>query len=245
MWSIASVSLQSVEFDFSSSDGGKQTTRALVADGEVLVNSVDLAGPDDHDRFEVQVCEECGLVHCSAGGWVSARRIGDVLVWIPAFGSMTDDWSINEYGPPDILRRRGCPSFRGKVLVSLLDALAWHERMPLVQPLLLREAVLIAQFEAPNRVLGRFPEPARLGRSRIIAADPGNLDAELTILGECLTAAACSRSEAVAVAATAHLTLYHDDRAVTEWQPISRDRHGGLALRLANDIHVSLVEISA
>jgi hypothetical protein len=248
MWPVGSIALEPVEFDFSSSWGGKHRTRALVVDGEILVNMVDRAGPDEPPdelgQFQVEVCEQCGIVHCSPGAWVAARRIHDILLWIPAFESMTDLASANEYGPPSSLRKKGCPYFRGDVLASLLDALPWHQRMPLVPQLVLREAILIAQFEAPFRVLGRFPEPARLDRSRIIAADPGRLDAEVALLQACLAAAASSQSVVLAVPATAHATLYLDDRAVTEWQPLSRDHHDGLALRLAGDIHVSLVEVA-
>ena len=177
-------------------------------------------------------------------GW-PLGEVGEILVWTPAFGSMTDDWSMNEYGPPMYLRKNGCPYFRGQVLASLLGALAWHERMPVVQPLLVREAVLIAQFKAPKRVLGRFPEPARLDRSKIIAVDPGQLDTEIALLDDCLAAASSSQSVATAVQATASSTLYLGGRTSTEWLPLSRDRQGGPALRLGSDIHVSLVEVSA
>ncbi len=81
LWRVKRVEARQAVLDFSSSDLGQARVTQVVADGVVIANA------REHTRWterasQVQVCEECGVERCTPGGWVAARRAGDVVLWI-------------------------------------------------------------------------------------------------------------------------------------------------------------------
>ena len=108
MWSIDTIETVPVALDFSSSGQGRRAATAVVAAGVCLFNAIELVEVETV-ATQVEVCESCGIVRCSSGGWVAFRRIGDRVVWIPAWAKMEE--GELEYGPPPFLRSRGVPAF--------------------------------------------------------------------------------------------------------------------------------------
>jgi hypothetical protein len=249
MWAVRSLSLHDVTYDFTSSAQGTHQDQSLTADGVVLVNGVNMAArpgsKPDEGRFQVIVCEDCGFPHCAGGGWIALRKIGTSLLWIPAFDDMIDECSRIEYQPPSAFVSRGFPIFRGAVRDELLRLLSWMGSMDLIRPLTLREAVLVVQQEAPQRMLGRHPDLPKIERRRVLSAAGDNVEERLDYLSGKLISALNSDEVAVAVEAAHDDVLHLDDAAVTEWRPMGVDSNGHPSLRLGPDLHVALPEGSA
>ena len=67
--------------DFSSSGQViKPRWTKLIVDETVLGNALEWIDWRD-DPVQVTLCEECGIGHCSSGGYVHVSRIGRDLLW--------------------------------------------------------------------------------------------------------------------------------------------------------------------
>ncbi len=111
MWSIEDIELVPVELDFSSSGHGRRAATAVTSEGVRLFNAIELV---DVARAvtQVEVCECCGCSHCAQGGWVAFRRMGQSVVWLPAWEEMGQGaWEASEYRPPSFLKTQGVPVF--------------------------------------------------------------------------------------------------------------------------------------
>ena len=85
MWSVEAIDIESsaVELDFSSSGQGRRAATA-VGGGIRLFNAIELVDVEP-SATQVEVCECCGLPHCSPGGWV-------------AFSASAREWSGSRPG---------------------------------------------------------------------------------------------------------------------------------------------------
>ena len=96
MWSVEVIATVPVELDFSSSGQGRRSATAIEAAGVRLFNAIELVDVESA-ATQVEVWECCGVSHCSPGGWVAFRRIGDKVVWIPAWDEMAKGaWEESE-----------------------------------------------------------------------------------------------------------------------------------------------------
>ena len=112
MWNVEDLEAVPVELDFSSSGQGRRSATAIETTGVRLFNAIELIDVEA-TATQVEVCECCGFSHCSHGGWVAFRRIGDRVVWIPAWDRMeTGSWEQAEYRPPSFLANKGAPANR-------------------------------------------------------------------------------------------------------------------------------------
>ena len=178
--------------DFRSSGQSRPTVTQLVAEGEILANAIEFT-TWSVDPVQVEVCFDCGVERCAPGGWVSPRRSGDRVLWIPAFDELAEDQG--EFGPPRYFARRGVPLFEPEAAKTLAKTVGVE--LEDVRPLTSRDVALLLQWMAPSDLLGAAPAAPRVRREDVLAATSGDRDEALDRLDELLAAAIGSDAEVV------------------------------------------------
>lgn len=186
MWKIDGFDKVAVELDFSASEQGRVGATAIDFGGVRLSNAIELVGVEP-GPVQVEVCECCGCPDCKPGGCVALRRIGDHVVWVPAWEEMAKGaWEESWYQPPAFLSARGAPVFGPRIWEQLRALCAefpgWNELIELDS----REAARLLQWTAPGRVLGAWPAEPRLDRELVLAVTEGDLAAEIEAFESCL-----------------------------------------------------------
>jgi hypothetical protein len=216
MMSATSFTTRRVTLDFTSSGQAKRSATQLFADGKLFGNAIELTDWST-DPIQVQVCEECGVVHCASGGWVSFRSVGSYALLIPAFAAIADDPA--EYRPPNLIAQYGFISFPPQSYLRLRSLVSGLPPPSSLAALSRGEAALMYQGEAPGRVLGVLPSVPHPKASDILAAEPGDAADQVAALNLLLSSFVGS-SDPVALQPTpaSPVVLYVDMPGVPAWE---------------------------
>ena len=157
MWQIKDTELKPSTLDFGSSGQGTFPVWELFSEGIELINAVELVNWDSEET-QFLICEECGYTFCKSRDWVSVRKSESLVLILPAssyvWGESEDK---HEYSPPSYLRTRGIPYLEFSTYEDLRSKHSSFPSIDQIQPLNLREAALLFQWNAPDRVLGEPP----------------------------------------------------------------------------------------
>ncbi len=176
MWLAESFNLREVLYDMSSSGGTRRPFRALVADDITLMNMIENVEFGD-DPVQVVNCCECGMPGCADGNYLSFRRLGDWVAWIPAYDEMLKgEWERTFFAPPDYVAIQGIPLFSPGSYSALRSLVPNLPPPGDVARMTSREAVWCLQSEAPLSILGVFPSEPRLDRARVLAMTEGEVE---------------------------------------------------------------------
>jgi len=167
---------------FSSSGQGSVPVTSIYADNENLSNAIELIDFDD-DPIQFQVCDHCGYPGCASGGWLSPRKLGQLVFLMPAFEKMDmGSWEATEFAPPYFT------NLRGSILLSdgsfgefkkLAPKVPNLEQIALVTSY---ELCRLLQWEAPFRVLGKYPSSLTFRRELLSTTSLPDDDEAIEIL---------------------------------------------------------------
>jgi hypothetical protein len=229
MWRIDAFESRRVRADFSSSGQASPEVTQLIVDGVVFANALELTDWSAHHRFQVIVCESCGIQQCAPGGWLCPRSAGEYVVFVPAFGAMLEgEREGKDYAPPPYVATKGIPMCSAAAYGSLRDAcvgLLGQEQLPRLNG---RDLLRALQWEAPMRMLGRFPDVPQVRRDLVLASSDGDAADLVARLVRLLHEVGEMRSATLrpALGNERAVTLYIDGPGTPEWAPIVADSNG-------------------
>lgn len=231
MWEIKNPAIQKSRLDFTSSGQGFYEASQLVAGGVVLMNAIELTEFDE-DAVQLLICNQCGIVGCRSGNWVSPRKSGDFILLIPAFEKMEGDaWSETEFAPPQYLKKEGAAYFNLETYENLRRLISRFPAIEKIKNLKMSEAMRLAQDKMPLRIFGAPPEinvqPDKFGY--IIASSGGEATENLRKIEEILRQNYKNDSPAKIRPAAADEEIIHlfvDAVEFTDWQALVKNNSG-------------------
>jgi len=179
----------------------------------------------EESPYQYIVCEECGMTHCQPGGWVDYRKSGNLVLLIPAFKTLREEYDVmgEEYYPPSYLREKGVG------YISEDDYKTYFEDFPKfpsdenIPSLSGWEAAKIYQMEAPIRMLGEIFSNPTLKKDTIIASSEGNylelIDVLVQLLEELPNNETCNLRPITSDERI--ITLYLDVPDFSEWKALT------------------------
>ena len=193
MWRIENLQVKRATLDFTSSGQGKRQVQQLFSDDIKLINALELVdwAPED---TQLLVCEECGFTHCKRGDWVSVRR-ADSLVFLLLASDYVwgDEEAKREYSPPAYLKEQGIAYMDSSTYERLRSMHSLFSAIDQIQPLTLKEATLLFQWNAPDRILGEPPE-VKIRSEIIVGSSEGDYAQHLNALEDLIRTQYASES---------------------------------------------------
>lgn len=225
MWQIKNPELRPSALDFGSSGQGKRPVFQLFADGIKLINALELVDWDVEDS-QFLICEACGFTNCKSGDWVSVRRSDSVVLILPSSEYVwREKKDYMEYCPPAYLKERGIPFLDSATYETLRSQHSSFPAFDTLQPLNAKEAAVLFQWTAPDRILGEPPQ-VNIQADLVVGSSEGGQSEPLKILEELLKKQYENESPAVMRSKSGNeqvISFYLDATAFTEWQAMVFD----------------------
>jgi hypothetical protein len=175
MWSIAKLEFEQTELDFTSSGQGRRTATAVCADGVKIINAAELLEfEEEYGCLQVFVCSHCGYSHCESGNFVSVRKAGNDVIWLPAWSAISEENWPGEYAPPAFLRKSGLPVFNRQLWSKLVALVPGLPEYATIRALSHAELVRALQIQAPGRFLGEWPGVPAVRDGSVLAVSNGD-----------------------------------------------------------------------
>lgn len=238
MWQITNPEIRSATLDFSSSGQGRLKVGQLFSDGIELINALELVDWDSEDT-QLLVCEACGYTHCKSGDWVSIRKSNSLILILPAseyvWGERRDK---EEYSPPYYVKKRGAVCLDLSTYEGLRSMQASFPPIEQIRQLIMREATLLFQWDAPANVLGEPPE-VHVRHDNILTSSEGDYVAHLKQLEALIQRQYKDESHAILRALSDDeqvISFFLDAEKFREWKALAFD--GSVYRLLVDSRHV-------
>lgn len=223
MWKPTEISTSQSKMDFTSSGQEVRTVTQLYFNDVLFCNGIELV-EFDVKRVQFIVCDHCGYAGCSPGNWLTVRKLRDLVIFIPSFESMEDgEWEMSEYQAPFQIKKRGAiylEKNQFKVVQSYLPSLP---DIDCLEEIKTREIAQLFQFEAPFRVLGKFPDPILFRKDLYVATTSELEDGIISQLEGLLDTFYRSKSVADFICIKEDISIFLDGTEFIEWKPICTD----------------------
>lgn len=224
MWLPKSFQTKNKNLGQSSFGQSAISVRELYADDVRISNGIELNNWND-DSIQLFVCESCTVIQCQQGNWATLRKAGAYVLLIPLFHEMLQaDGDFEEISPPFFMKQQGAMLItleqygRLQQLISPLPAVENIEALTSV------EAAWLMQWDAPQEILGAFPNPVALQREKLLTTDQDSDSAAYNQLTNLLNDAIYNKSAVSLVPVSAENTVasfFIDGVQYTEWKPMS------------------------
>jgi hypothetical protein len=90
--------------DFSSSGQSDPDWTLVRCRGERLTNALNWVDWSENP-VQVELCEECGVDGCAAGGYVHVSRLDDMVLWTAPHVDPDDEFASHQYAPSRLIVR--------------------------------------------------------------------------------------------------------------------------------------------
>ena len=222
MWTPSKISTNETELDFSSSGQDSVKVTQVYFDKHLFCNGLELLEIESAS-IQFLVCDHCGYAGCSPGNWLSLRRCDEVIFFIPSFVDMEDgDWELSEYGAPYFIKKEGVVYLGAEQYSQLLEIIPKMPGFEEIPELTNHEVALLAQWEAPYRVLGEFPDDIRFKSSPYLATE-SDLGEEIIdeLLGLLLKLLNSKERAQFTQCSVKNSAIFLDTSECLQWNPIS------------------------
>ncbi len=173
MWLIENFTSQKRVFDRSDAEMHSIEATGIFCQGIEIINAVELIECYEENVFQAKICDVCTFQDCKSGDYLTIRRAGEYITFIPAFEIMEtkNDWERGIYKPPYYIRSKGCPILTLKDYDNFRKSVPFLPYLENIPSLKMKEAVRILQQECRWGILGSFPDMPALKRLDIIFFD--------------------------------------------------------------------------
>lgn len=224
MWQPKSFRTKNKILDLSSSGQSAISVHELYADDVCISNGIELNNWGDAS-IQLIVCESCAFVQCLSGNWGTLRKAGAYVLLIPMFHEMLQsDRDFEELSPPVFLKQHGAMLLALEQYTDLQQIIPSIPTIENIQKLNSAEAARLMQWEAPQEMLGVFPNPVKLEENKLLATDQDSDSAAINQLSNLLNDAIYSSFpvELAPIAAENTLVSFFiiDGIQYTEWRPM-------------------------
>ncbi|NEQ50198.1 MAG: hypothetical protein F6K11_08715 [Leptolyngbya sp. SIO3F4] len=224
MWQLLHPVIRAADFKLTAPDGGQVSVTQLWQDDVRLINALEsVHWYDPHANFQFELCETCGYPGCQPQGWVSIRRLGDVVGILPAFQRIAEASASlkQEYLPPVCLQS-------GAIWVEQSDYQDLRKKISFpdfnkLSNLTAWEAAKLLQWEVPHQVLGDIHSSPQLPNDLVIASSEGSFLEQVPIFSGLLTQLLATDTSVIIQKIQPHeqvIAFYLDLASIPQWNAL-------------------------
>jgi hypothetical protein len=225
MWTSSNISTFQKKFDFTSSEQGMPTYTSLKADDEVLINIIEHFEADedltDDSTFQFLICEQCGFVQCEPGNWLTVRRSGNFVLFIPAFNDILEEPEF-DYQPPYFFKTKGAFILTLQEFEKLKETVPAFNKIKDLKYLTGFEASALYKWDTPHRMFGEFPNFKSLRKDHILYTTEFDEQTVSTIILDKLkNLETANKVNLIPIENTeTTISLFLDSNPTTEWKAL-------------------------
>ncbi len=229
MWTSTEFKTYKKQFDFSSSEQGKQIYTALKIGEVEFINMIEgiTVEIDGEQIFQAIICDHCGHYHCASGNWMAIRNYNNFIFFIPAFEDIAAEPNSGEYEPPYYLKTNGAfwiPMFEFERMIELIPEFKKIEK---IKKISLSELISLYKWDSPNKMFGDFPSFGKIKADHILCVSELDNEMVVKIITDKLEDLNSGENYHLeALGDDEIISIYLDDNKTTEWKALCKTEQG-------------------